>query len=122
MPDKDSVPTWIKVAIGAILFFMGIWATAWGVGRNGSADSFLISSHETRLTSVEKDVDIMDNRMDATERVQITLQKDQQAILSNQVEMKSQLIRDSQERLKRDAIDSQIQRELIQKVGDYQDI
>ncbi len=88
---RNEIPIWIKVGLGMAGFAILIWSTSWAASRDEAASGYIVSSHETRLTKVEVDVDVLDNRLDNNEKSQIALQKDQQAILSNQGEMKIQI-------------------------------
>ncbi len=93
--EKKEIPTWIRVGVGIVGSVALIWATAWGVGRavgkTSASEGFLLASHETRITHVEDDVDALDTRMDNTEKMQLTIQADQRAILNNQGDFKKQL-------------------------------
>ena len=102
----DEVPVWLRVVIGVLIFAILVGGTSWTASRIFAANSFLVSSHETRITKTEssitlvkKDVsefkEAVDKRFDSSERMQFSLQKDQQSILRNQGEMKLQLLEQS---------------------------
>ena len=91
MPDKtNEVPTWLKVVFAVAGFALLVWSTAWAASKDDSATTHLVSSHESRITNVEGDVKAMEKRQDAQDLTQLALQKDQQALLSGQREMKDE--------------------------------
>ena len=97
--ETTDIPTWVKVVLSVIGSAVLIWGVATAASRKSTSHDYLVSSHETRITEVEQEVDDLDTRMDSTEKMQISLQKDQQAILAGQTEMKSQLSKQAERQL-----------------------
>ncbi len=100
--EKEKTPLFIKVGISLIVLILTVWAASAATTKISAAESFLLSSHETRIVKVERDIDdvrdnvsrfaiSVDKRFDMTEKMQVALQKDQQAILYNQRDMKDQI-------------------------------
>lgn len=111
------VPIWIKVFLGAISVVVMVWGTAWLLGSADAADSFLLSSHEVRITKVESELGVVDSRLDNTEKMQQSLASDQRNILNNQRDMKLRMEKESDLRTQQRESDRTIQMELIKEVG-----
>ena len=88
--QEQSVPMLIKLVIGVVLFGITVWGISWAASSSNSAHAGLVGSHEKRLLDVEGEVKSLDKRLDNTEKMQISLAKDQSAILTGQQEMKAQ--------------------------------
>lgn len=97
----SDVPIWLRVGTGITLFAVVIWGIGKVSGMSKANEVFLLNSHESRITentqgitSVKKYVtefkEEVKDRFMANEKMQIVLQKDQQAILSNQTDFKIQ--------------------------------
>jgi hypothetical protein len=67
-----------------VLFAITVAGLAWTGGQSKSTEVGLVRSHEKRITDNTGAIKVLDKRQDNTEKMQISLQKDQQAILRNQ--------------------------------------
>ena len=88
---KTDIPAWVKVTMGVILFAIAVWGTAWAASKGSTGMIDTVSFHETRILKIEAELQIIDKRLDGTEKTQIAIQKDQQALLKGQNEMKAQI-------------------------------
>ena len=95
-PTKSEVPMWIKVAIGVALFGLTIYGISQSSGKEAGAHVEIVNSHEKRITTVEYGLTKVVDRVTSTEKMQISLQKDQQSLLDGQREIKEQNKLDAQ--------------------------
>jgi hypothetical protein len=75
----------------AVAGFGAFWNDRGGAEAKAEANHYsIVGSHETRLTKVESGLSVVIGRQTSIEKTQISLQKDQQSILTGQREMKKQ--------------------------------
>jgi hypothetical protein len=75
----------------AVVGFGAFWSDRGGAEAKAEANHYsIVGSHETRLTKVESGLTGIIERQTSIEKTQISLTKDQEAILIGQREMKSQ--------------------------------
>jgi hypothetical protein len=88
--EEDKLSPLVKVVTGVILFGITIGTIAWSASGSNSAQAGLIVSHDKRIADAEGEIKSLDKRLDNTEKMQISLAKDQEALLHGQREMKEQ--------------------------------
>jgi len=88
--QEQGLSMLVKAVIGVVLFGITVWGISWAASSGSSATAGTIMTNQTRIMEVESDVKELDKRLDSSEKMQISLAKDQQAILSGQQEMKAQ--------------------------------
>jgi len=96
---QEPVSALVKVITGVILFGITVAGIAWTGGGSKSTEIGLIQSHEKRITSNTGDIKELDKRQDSAEKMQVAIQRDQQAILYNQSRFEGQLIKLSDNQL-----------------------
>ena len=115
----------IVVVLGAMAFWQDRGKAK---GATTVTKDIMIQAHEGRLFKVEGDVvsikenhaqfkDEVKDRFVGNEKMQISLQKDQQTILNNQTDIKREMSKQSTLRTRQREDDVKIQMKLIEEVG-----
>lgn len=91
MADNQDIPMWMRAVIGVVVFGITVGGVTWAASQGSANHSFIVESHEKRITKVESEVDDLDGRLDNTEKMQIGIIKDQAAILRGQQKTEDKL-------------------------------